>query len=149
MKTIVLTLFFIFSLIQLTFSQRGKDGNVTISAPNTVVNTYTSLLSNASAGNTTISVTSNALNGAGFSGNLAQGDLIMIYQTQGVWAYLNSSTDYGVNLDWYNSYSWGGSAVPIGYGGSGAYQNAEKYGTVRDYSNAGYYEIREVQSVSG
>lgn len=149
MKTIVLTLVLTFSLIQLTFSQRGKDGNQTISASGTIVNTYTSLLSNATVGSTSISVASNALNGAGFSANLAQGDLIMIYQTQGVWAYLNSNTDYGVNLDWYNSFAWGGSAVPIGYGGSGAYQNAEKYGTVRDYSNAGYYEIREVQSVSG
>ena len=48
----------------IAVAQRGKDLNYTVTAANDIVNTYTALTANASAGATSISVTSNALSGA-------------------------------------------------------------------------------------
>lgn len=131
-------------------AQRGKDGDATITTLNTIVNTYTTMTASANAGVTSISVTNNALNGAGFAGNLAAGDLVMIIQMQGVkWENWGSS-DYSINI---NNYP----ASPAGWGGSATlesdYNNHDnlrhKYGKVEKYGDAGNYELREVLSVSG
>lgn len=78
----------ILSLLLLGFltlsAQRGKDGNKTITAAATVVNEYTALTADASAGETTITVANNSLNTNNrFPANLAAGDLVMIIQMQG------------------------------------------------------------------
>ncbi|MCO5260797.1 MAG: gliding motility-associated C-terminal domain-containing protein [Crocinitomicaceae bacterium] len=150
MRKLVLVCLFIITFFSDSFSQRGKDGNYTVSAPNSVVNTYTSLTANASVGNTYISVTSNALNGAGFSGNLAQGDLILIHQSQGVSHYQDyyDPSIFSLDIDWYAPFAYGSTAYAYGHA-SDPYKYAELYGRVLDYMNAGNYELREVLSISG
>ncbi len=76
--------FVIFTLFcsALGYSQRGKNGFKNISSTGQVVNAYTALIADASAGATSISVTSNALS-TNFSSGLAAGDLIFIIQMQG------------------------------------------------------------------
>lgn len=104
-------------------AQRGKNGALTVSAANTVVNAYTSLSADAAAGTTSITVTSNSLN-THFSSNLAAGDLIMIIQMQG-------ATIKGTN--------------------AGGIDNTtdSTWGTVTNYNNCGNWEFAEVESVSG
>lgn len=74
----------ILSLLLLSISaQRGKNGDVTINS-NSIVNEYTVLTSNASQGQSSISVSNSNLNTNGrFVGNLEPGDLIFIHQAQG------------------------------------------------------------------
>lgn len=81
MKTLILLLTLI--LFQTSFSQIGKDGNVTITNTQ-VVNEYTTLSQDASPGDMTITVNNSGLNNGGnFSTPLQPGDLIMIIQIQG------------------------------------------------------------------
>jgi hypothetical protein len=72
--------FVLFSLLVLNFtfvfSQRGKDGNYTVTALNTNVNSFTYLTADALAGAFSISVNNNAMSGGAFASNLAQGDVI-------------------------------------------------------------------------
>ncbi|MCE9538614.1 MAG: hypothetical protein K8R85_05275 [Bacteroidetes bacterium] len=80
-KYLLLLFIFIFSY---SYAQRGKDGNRSINTINTIVNEYTSLTADASAGSTSISVLGSGLNvNNRFFGNLAPGDMIMIIQMQG------------------------------------------------------------------
>ena len=74
----ILIIFFSFSSL---YSQKGKDGAKIISA-NTVVNAFTALTANASAGNTILTVASSAL-GTNFTSTLTPGDVIMVIQMQG------------------------------------------------------------------
>jgi len=68
---------------QLT-AQRGKDGAVTVTTANQILNEYTTLTVNAAAGSTNLQVASSGLNANGrFSSALAAGDLIYIIQVQG------------------------------------------------------------------
>lgn len=77
------------------YSQRGKQGNITISS-GTVVNEYTVLTSNASSGQTALLVNNSSLNqNSRFSSTLEAGDLIFIYQAQG--ATLSTA---GTQADW-------------------------------------------------
>ena len=94
---------FIFLVISFAgntcLAQRGKHGAKTITS--TVnVNEYTTLLSNASSGSTSIAVTSSTLNSNGyFPGTLAAGDLIFIIQVQGASMGLANDSTYGtINL---------------------------------------------------
>ena len=81
MRRISLFILLVSSII--SFAQRGKNGNVTISSAE-VVNEYTTLTANAGAGNTSITVAASGLNTKSrFTGNLSIGDLIMIIQVQG------------------------------------------------------------------
>lgn len=122
------------------FAQRGKNLDYTVTAANTVVNTYTALTANASTNNTSITVTSNTLNGAQFSSNLAQGDLILIIQMQGA----------GVLIDWWNGQpSISGSTGVAGMDPSLWYQNAHLFGQIDNYYGSGLFEMREVLSVTG
>jgi len=104
-------------------AQRGKNGALTASAANTIVNAYTSLSLDAAAGTSTITVSNNALNNH-FSSNLAAGDLIMIIQMQG-------ATIKGTN--------------------TGGIDNTtdSTWGAVTNYNNCGNWEFAEVKSVSG
>jgi len=105
------------------FSQRSKDGAVTISTANTIVNVYTPVTANANAGSTTINVGSSA----GFN----VGDLILIIQMQG--ARVNAQWDT-VWVDPNNSMS-----VPS--------SNNINYGSISDYRNAGNNEFAEISSI--
>lgn len=133
----ILTTIFL-TILTLAYSQRGKNSNYTVTAANTVVNTYTALNSSA-AGATSIQVASNALTGAQFTGPLAAGDLIMIIQMQ----------DADLNIDTYDGFAWGGQTRPLGTTYANMYQLGHQFGTVTNYRNAGKYEVREVQFVSG
>ncbi|UPT67206.1 MAG: hypothetical protein M0D57_00440 [Sphingobacteriales bacterium JAD_PAG50586_3] len=91
-KTIIL------SLLLLAFSsliaQRGKDGNKTIISVGTIVNEYTALTADATAGQTSVTVANNGLNAFNrFSASLASGDLVMIIQMQG--AAIDATPDDG------------------------------------------------------
>ena len=81
----------------------GKDGAKTISTANAIVNEYTYLISNASAGGTQIQCNSNTINANGrFSGNLAAGDLLLIIQMQGASVNTGNTSSYG-SVSAYNS----------------------------------------------
>ena len=74
----------------------GMLGNKTVSSGTVILNEYTTLNSNASAGATQITVSSNTLNANGrFSGNLAAGELVMIIQMQGASMNDVNSASYG------------------------------------------------------
>lgn len=113
-------------------AQAGKDGALTISTVNTVLNRYTQPTANIAVGATTITVTAIAdlsrdnitylpsgfvTNTTGFANNtLSAGDLLMIFQAQG--ASINTT-------------------------------NTINYGAVNALNGAGSYELARVQSVSG
>jgi gliding motility-associated-like protein len=104
------------------FSQKGKNGALTVTAANTRINEFTALTANANVGNTTISVAASSLNANGrFSANLAAGDLVMIIQMQGAL----------INL-----YRW-----------TPAWQPDSTYGYVYNYKTCGNYEFAQVKTV--
>ncbi|MFN6077370.1 MAG: hypothetical protein ACK46Y_17580, partial [Fluviicola sp.] len=81
-------LFYILLLNQFNLiAQPGKNGPLVINAPNTVVNCYTAVVSNANAGSTSIS-TDNAC-------TFECGDLIYIYQAQGASVNTTNTVAYG------------------------------------------------------
>jgi hypothetical protein len=105
-----------FSMVQ-AFAGPGMHGPRTISTANVIVNEFTALTANATAGGFYITVASSSLNANNrFAGNLTGGELLMIIQVQG--ATMNTSN---VNLS-----SWG---------------------DVTAYNNAGKFEFNEVLSV--
>jgi uncharacterized repeat protein (TIGR01451 family) len=67
--------------------QIGKDGPLTVSAANTVVNTVTTLTAAATAGATTITVASTA--------GITAGDVLMVYQAQGATISTTNANTYG------------------------------------------------------
>lgn len=87
----LVSLVFIFSLVPiLSFAQKGKHGSKTVSGVE-IVNEYTDLTADASAGDVTISVTNSSLNtNARFLNSLEAGDLLMVIQVQG--ASIRSTT---------------------------------------------------------
>ncbi|MFN3316821.1 MAG: hypothetical protein ACK40K_08415, partial [Raineya sp.] len=113
-------------------AQAGKDGALTITTANTVLNRYTRVTADVLAGSNTITVVNiNDLNRDGItylptgfvtnssvyaSNALSPGDLIVLYQAQG--AVIDAS-------------------------------NAIDYGTVINFNGAGTYEFAQVESVSG
>ena len=115
---IFVALFLFFS--KNVLGQRGKNGAKVITSTNTIVNEYTTLTANATAGSSAITVASNTLNANnrfGAGNILAAGDLIFIVQMQG--AEISGG-------QW-----WAG------------------YGYISNYFNAGLYEFAEVISVQG
>ncbi len=120
MKLIFIIILIIFNLN--FFAQRSKDGSVTISSPNTIVNAYTPLTNNVSIGSTTI----NVVNSSSFS----VGDLIYIIQMQG--ASVNAY-DGGTTGPWYDS----NSALPTD----------TSFGRVINYNNSGLHEFAQVSSI--
>lgn len=117
-------------LTAYSFAQRGKDGTVSITTANRIVNEYTTLTADAAAGATTISVAASGLNANGrFSASLAAGDLVMIIQMQGV----------GIN----------GETVeyPAGSGTYYGLPNDNTWGEITAYNNCGNHEFAEVSAV--
>ena len=113
----------VFLCVDFSHSQRGKEGDVTISG-NTTVNTFTYLTSNASVGATSILVNNNTMVGGAFGSPLAAGDLIMIVQMQGATMDINT----------WPVTAWGGNyTVPDDYllGTFGA--NPHLWGQVTNY----------------
>lgn len=81
---------------QAAQAQAGKTGNVTLSATTTIVNEYTTLTADASAGSATLTVASNTLNANNrFAAALAPGDLVMIIQMQGATIDASDAASYG------------------------------------------------------
>jgi gliding motility-associated-like protein len=119
MKSLFCISILLFSLN--VFSQRGKDGTVNITTANSVVNNYTPLTSNATAGSTSINV--------GNSAGYAIGDLVMIIQMQG--AGVRASFD-NLSGDYTNS-------IP---------ENTT-HGEIYTYNNSGNYEFAEITDVPG
>lgn len=112
-----------------SYAQVGKDGARTISAANTIVNEYTYLTANAASGGTALTVNNNNLNtNSRFSGPLAQGDLILIIQMQGVTV---DATPLGAPFATYS--------LP----------NSSAWGNILNYNNCGNYEFCQVLSVAG
>ncbi|PKQ69743.1 Ig-like domain-containing protein [Raineya orbicola] len=128
--TILLLLYWL--NVTSSYAQAGKDGALTVTTANTVLNRYTRVTTDVTAGSNVITVVNiNDLNRdgigylpAGFVTNssvyannaLSPGDLIIIYQAQG--AIINST-------------------------------NTINYGQVTNYNGAGTYEFAQVASVSG
>jgi hypothetical protein len=92
-------------------AQRGKDNDYTVTATNTVVNTYANLTANAAVGATSISVNSNTMSGDAFAGNLAAGDLILIIQMQGASMDIDLTipNEWGGDHTTPNGHTWDGS----------------------------------------
>lgn len=91
-----------FVLVQSGFAQAGKDGARSVTAANTVLNTYTRLSANANAGSTSLTVANSNMNGGAFAGNLAAGDYVLIIQMQGATIDATNTASYG-NITAYNS----------------------------------------------
>jgi gliding motility-associated-like protein len=137
----------LFQIITLTlfsmslYAQRGSLGNQSIGAQDTWVNTYTYLTADANIGDGQITVDDNSMNGAFFSGNLVQGDLILIIQMQGANVDIStypvtgpSNATYTVQNSWFTN---------------GYILDPTEYGQVTYYNNAGKFEYVEVSAVSG
>lgn len=109
----------VFLLCTVTFyanAQKGKQGSKTISGTE-VINEFTDLTADASAGDVLLNVTNSSLNGNGrFSNVLSEGDLILIIQIQGVSIETSDRKDFG-------------------------------WGEITNYNNCGNYEYAEVESV--
>jgi gliding motility-associated-like protein len=134
------------TLLILLFSspilaQRGAFGDLTVSVQNEWLNTYTHMTANANVGATSISVSNNALSGAMFSGNLAQGDLILIIQMQGATVDINTWPTVGWND--------GNYTVQQSFFDNGNVFDETEFGQVTNYNNAGNYEYAEVRGISG
>jgi hypothetical protein len=90
--------FFITAFFFQVQAQTGTDGNYTVPAANTIVNTYSAITANVAAGSSTITVNNVATD----LGGLDAGDLIMIYQAQGATIQTTDDNNYGTILA-YNS----------------------------------------------
>lgn len=105
------------------FSQKGKNGSKTVSTVNNKINEFTSLVSDALAGNNFINVAASSLNtNSRFTSTLTPGDLVMIIQMQGALMKL--------------------SPVPV-------WAPDSTYGRIYNngYQSCGNYEFAQVKSV--
>ena len=93
-KSVFLLLAFCVFTTARIYGQAGKDGARTVSSPSTVLNDYTTLTANVSAGASSIQVASSALS-TNFSAPLAPGDLIFIIQMQGASMLTGDDSTYG------------------------------------------------------
>nr|MCU0430473.1 Ig-like domain-containing protein [Cytophagaceae bacterium] len=136
-------LFGIITHVQLMQAQPGKDGNLTVTAMNTVVNVYGVLGANVAAGANSVTVSNigDLNNGTA----LSAGDLIMIYQSQGASIQTSDDNNYGTVVN-YNSagryeYAYvasvAGNTINIGCPLSFSYTTAGKTQVVRipQYNN--------------
>lgn len=141
-------LFFLICLIinKNSICQRAKDGNHTVTAPNTTLNSYANLLTNANVGQSAISSSSNSMVGGFFSLNLAAGDLLLIIQMQG--ATMNVDTYAANEFITSNGQFWGPYTTPNGHLNDWS-QYQELWGEIANYNNAGKFELAEVRSVAG
>ena len=119
-KLLYLAIVFVFSFfssVKNSFAGFGMHGAKTVNTSNVILNEFTTLNANVTAGASSITVASSTLNAnSRFTGNLSAGELVMIIQMQG--ATINS-TDV----------------------------NASTWGNITAYNNAGRYEFGQVASV--
>src|SRR5690554_4776705 len=141
-RYLILVLFclFLFNAV----GQRGKDGDYTVAALDEVVNTYTPLAASTYPGLTQIEVVDNSLSGAGFSGNLQAGDLLLIYQVRGIHVDVNDYTTTG----WGGVYTVQNSFFDPASPFYNIY-NFMEFGAVTNYYSAGLFQFVEVVSVEG
>ncbi len=127
MKIVTRFLYTLFLFISVSgFSQRGKDGSLTVATANRIVNEFTTLTANAAAGATSLTVLASGLNAnARFAASLAPGDLIMIIQMQGV-TILGQPDAFTPAISNPNDVTWGG---------------------ITNYNNCGNYEFCQVATV--
>ncbi len=122
-----------------SFAQRAKDGVYTATTANIVVNSYTALTANASANQTSISVSDAVLTNAILTTALSPGDLLLIIQMQGA----------SLDIDVTATVDWGGSYTSA-FGHAGDWYNfLDQWGQVTNYNQAGKNEYVQVASVSG
>ncbi|MUU79609.1 beta strand repeat-containing protein, partial [Winogradskyella endarachnes] len=95
---ILLLILFSFVWINQSFAQPGKDGDLVVSAANTVLNTYGAVSADIAVGDEIIQVYDLASD----IGTLSAGDLIMIYQAQGASINTSNTINYG-EITSYNS----------------------------------------------
>ena len=125
--TFMKRIFLVGFLTALSFTlnaQRGKDGTPTFSGTQ-VVNAYTSLTSDAAAGNTVLTVANSSLN-SNFPSSLGEGDLILIIQVQGTSVEDTTSSVIVTDDSRFNP-TWG---------------------KILNYNNCGNHELVQVASVS-
>jgi gliding motility-associated-like protein len=122
LRHLIFLIVLIFS-IPFAFSQKGKNGIVAINNSQTV-NSYTTLFSDVSTGNSTLTVTNSA--------SLSAGDLIYIIQMQGAVT---------------NVYH--GGSTPPWYDAQSALPTDTSYGRITAYNGAGNNELAEINSISG
>ena len=114
------------AFFSISYAQRGKDGNLTNTTANRIINEYTTLTVDAAAGATSITVAASGLNtNARFAASLAPGDLIMIIQMQGA-TILGQPDPFTPAISTPNDATWGG---------------------VTNYNNCGNNEFCQVSSV--
>ena len=143
-KNSLLLLFIALTSVHFNFAQRGILGDYTVSTADEVLNTFSSVSVNASNGDNSIFVSDNTFSGGAFLTDLAEGDLILIYQTQGAEVDVNT-TAIGWGSDYTAQNSWSG----FGLGGSNPEWDPTEYGQVLNYLSVGYYEYAEVADVNG
>ncbi len=88
--------FIFFNICFGCFAQPGKNGALTVSAPNQILNQYIPVSVNIAAGSSVVTIANSSL----FS--ICPGDLIMIYQAQGASMDITNTASYG-NITNYNS----------------------------------------------
>jgi large repetitive protein len=91
MKKFLLSITVFILSFSSSFSQPEKDGALTVSALNTVLNKYSSVTADVNSGTSVVIVNSITTD----LGGLAAGDLIMIYQAQGAAINTSNSITYG------------------------------------------------------
>ena len=124
----LLKLIGLFLVPVLTFSQKGKDGIITINSTS-IVNEFTTLVNDANINDTQLALSQTTLNDNNrFNKNLNSGDLILIIQTQG------ASVD--------------ASAEPFTGNGIYGLPYSPQWGTITNYNNCGNYEYAEVASIN-
>lgn len=89
----------LFLSASLTFGQPGRDGAVTITALNTVVNCYSPVTNDVAAGSNSVTVN----NSGGNNCNWQCGEMVMIYQVQGASINTSNSSSYGDVTSYGNS----------------------------------------------
>jgi gliding motility-associated-like protein len=146
MKISLLFFSIVFLVNVQLLAQRGKNGSHTVTAANAILNSYTSLTSNASAGQSVITVASNSMVGGFFNGVLTPGDLILIVQMQG--ASMNVDTYAANEFVTSNGQFWGPYTTPIGHLNDWN-QHIQLWGEILNYNNAGKFELAEVRSLAG
>lgn len=100
----VLIIYMNFGIQDNAKAEPGKDGSLTVSTTNRIVNEFTTLTSNASSGSTQLTVSNNNLNSNNrFAGPLACGDLVLIIQMRGASIDNSNSSGYGAVSAYNNS----------------------------------------------
>ena len=124
--SLLITTILFLTTASVIFAQRGKHASLSVNTANTIVNEYTTLTANVTAGANTISVASSALNSNNrFLTALQSGDLILIIQIQ------------GATISAADSNQWNPFPSP----------RDSSWGMINHYYNCGNWEFCEVKSI--